>query len=261
MVNDLPLDLFRRHVGHRAHHHPDSGQRLGGELAGIGGVTSILELGKTEIHHLDSAVAVDHDVRGLEVAVDDALVVGRRHRLGERGRQVKEALDVESILRDHPVEGPSIHQLHRQEPNAACVLYRVNRDNVGMIERRHRPRLAFETVQPLRVIGKLLRQHLERYLPPELGVLGPPHLPHPTRAERRGDAVVSEGCADHRCSSSRCCAQLRAISTCAAACARRSNSTNTKRSPEGDTSQFNAGAVEVTKAPPRFSRTTRGGPI
>lgn len=78
--------------------------------------------------------------------------------------------------------------------------------------------------------------------------------------EGGGDALLGELRADHGVARSRCRAQLSATSTCAAAWVRLSNSTKTNRLPEGSTSQFAAGAVDVTKPLLRFSSTTRGGP-
>ena len=76
--------LLRRHVGHRSQDGPLFGPRPGGAsldpriaLAGLG------ELGETEIQQLDPALVPDHDVAGLEVAVDDSGGVRAGQRVGD----------------------------------------------------------------------------------------------------------------------------------------------------------------------------------
>ena len=61
-----------------------------------------------------------------------------------------------------------------------------------MIEAREDPRLALETTHAIGVAGKLRRQHLERHLAAEPGVLGAPDLAHPAGSERRDDPERSE---------------------------------------------------------------------
>ncbi len=43
------------------------------------GKAGITQLGDAEIHHLDGAAVGDHQVGGLQVAVDDACLVGKGH--------------------------------------------------------------------------------------------------------------------------------------------------------------------------------------
>ncbi len=131
--------------------------------------------------------------------------------------------------------------------------------DVRVVETRQHLRLALESREAVGILGDIRRQHLERDLAAELLVLGAPDLAHPAGAELAGDAVVREGRADHRLSKSRLCAQLRAISICAAAeRSSRSNSTKMKRLPSGAASQLMAGAVVVRNLPPRSGMTTLG---
>ncbi len=132
--------------------------------------------------------------------MDHAFVVRCRDSFRERGRQIEEGREIEPALRDHPVEGLPLHKLHGQKADAVGILDRVDGHDVGVVERSHRARLAFEAIEAPGVFRKLRRQHLQRDIPPQLLIGRAPHLPHPAGAEGRGDAVVGEGRADHSAS-------------------------------------------------------------
>lgn len=66
--------LFRRHVGRRPHDLP--------AVTDLS-VARVLPAGETEVHDHRFALAVDHDVRGLEVAMDDPFVMGFLQRQGQ----------------------------------------------------------------------------------------------------------------------------------------------------------------------------------
>ena len=48
------------------------------------------QLGEAEVEHLDAPLGGHHDVRGLEVPVHDAALVGRAQRLGQRDGQLEQ---------------------------------------------------------------------------------------------------------------------------------------------------------------------------
>ncbi len=111
------LRLLGRHVLGRADHD-----------AGTGEPRRVERPGDAEIHHLGVPLAVDHDVLGLEVAVDDAQPVrlgqplgdllGDRQRLGlgEMSRPPDEALEV---LAGHILHGDVVH-LPQLRPGRTC---------------------------------------------------------------------------------------------------------------------------------------------
>ncbi|MCU0241095.1 MAG: hypothetical protein MUF51_01575, partial [Vicinamibacteria bacterium] len=63
-VDALAAGLLGREIGHRAHHGADRRDLLD---PGV--------IGDAEVHHDRAALAVDHDVARLEIAMDDAALV------------------------------------------------------------------------------------------------------------------------------------------------------------------------------------------
>ena len=65
MVNLFPARLLGRHVGHRSHDRHRLGQ-----------VNACLQLRQAKIHDLRLALFRKHDIRRLDVPVDDASLMG-----------------------------------------------------------------------------------------------------------------------------------------------------------------------------------------
>jgi hypothetical protein len=79
LVEAFSSCLLRAHVRCRSQDDAELRRlRLGGRLGEVRGVRRILErLRETEVEHFDPALARDLDVPGLEIAVEDPLLVGR----------------------------------------------------------------------------------------------------------------------------------------------------------------------------------------
>ena len=131
--------------------------------------------------------------------MDDALLVRRGERVGERGGDLDEPGDRQGTLGDEKVERLALDQLHRQEVDAAGLLDRVDRDDVRVIERGDGAGLALEPLQPLRARGHLGRQHFESDVAAEPRVPRAVDLAHPARADRRDDLVGAEAGAGRQC--------------------------------------------------------------
>ena len=84
--------LLGTHITGGAKEHPDAGHHRGrgdrrrcrqvGPAAGF----RLHELGEPEIQHLHSAIWTQLDVRGLQVTMDDPVLVRRRERVGNLSR-------------------------------------------------------------------------------------------------------------------------------------------------------------------------------
>jgi hypothetical protein len=98
----------------------------------------------------DSPALPHHDVRWLQVAVDDALLVRGGEGLGERGPDRHQPLERHPALGDEPVEELALHHLHGQEVDASRILDGVDGDDARMVEggERLRPRAGSARAPP-----------------------------------------------------------------------------------------------------------------
>ena len=136
-VDGAMLDLFGRHVGRRAQ------QRMGlGELRPRRGGLAVPVArrdagGDAEVEQFHVAVGGDDDVVGLQVAVDDAVPVGRRKRLRDL-RAVRQGFERgEAAAFEDGGERLALGVLHDDEAAAVGVgADFVDRADARMVERR-----------------------------------------------------------------------------------------------------------------------------
>ena len=136
-IGRFALPLLRRHVGRRAHHHAAGGDGF-----------ILARFRQPEIQNLDAGFR-DHDVAGLEIAMNDALAV----RLDQRSHNLR-GIEERRLHRKRSALQPgrdrlALHQFHHQvvRPNV------VERADVGVVQRRNRARLALETGAELLASG------------------------------------------------------------------------------------------------------------
>ena len=108
-------------------------------------------LRQAEVEHLHGAVRRDLDVRRLQIAVDDALLVRRFERLRDLARDRECLLNRQRTPGQTLGERRAFDELEHEAADAVGLLQSVDRANVRMVQRRQYPRLAFETREPLRV--------------------------------------------------------------------------------------------------------------
>ena len=190
-VHRLAAHLLGGHVAHGAHHPA----RLGREghrrdVAPLGG--DGVHARQPEVEHLHLARAEQEHVLGLEVAVDDALLV----RGGEAARDLERDLD-RLAGRQRPVLQPlaerlALQQLHRRVDGALLAAEVVDGEDVRVREGGDRLRLALEAPERVGILGEVPRQDLDRHLALELRVARAEDDAHPALAELRDDLVGSE---------------------------------------------------------------------
>ncbi|MEZ4452108.1 MAG: hypothetical protein R3B09_21770 [Nannocystaceae bacterium] len=147
--------------------------------------------GEAEVHHPHPAVVAEHDVLGLDVAVDEPRGVGRREAAAgvEHHRQRLAPADP---LIEAGLEGDALDVLHRHPHPALIGAHVVDGDHVGVGEAGHRLGLAEHP--GAEVVARLRgRQELERDLPIELRIVAGVDDPDRAAADRPEDDVAAEG--------------------------------------------------------------------
>ncbi len=143
-----------------------------------------------EVRDAHAASPVDHHVGGLEVAVQDPLVVGggdpRAELAAHLHRLVRwKAADATQQRR----EVLAVHVLHGDEVLALGLADVVGPTDVGVGDLTGNTHLVMKPAQPHGVVGGTLRQKLEGDRLAQLQVVGTVHLAHAAAAETAHDAI------------------------------------------------------------------------
>ncbi len=105
----LAAHLLRTGILRRHRMGSDAGQRLRGRLT-----RRIQQLGDPEIEELDRALVRHQDIRRLQVAMYDEILVRVLNRRTDVAEEVEPGPDVEATDVAVPVQGFSLHVLHRE---------------------------------------------------------------------------------------------------------------------------------------------------
>ena len=168
-----------------------------GPVAIVFGGRRVGQLGETEVEHLRVAARGDEDVRGLDVAMDDALRVCRIERVGDFDAELDDPIELERVSLDEMFERPPFEQLHHEELLPLVLADVVDRADVRVIQRRRRARLALKALRGRRVARQLGRQELDGDLPAEANILGAVDDAHAAAAKLLEDPVMRDGLAKH----------------------------------------------------------------
>ena len=172
-------------------------------MTGSGELLALRLLGQPEVHDLRLARRQAHDVRGLDVAVDDPLPV----RVGQRFRHPRHECERLSP-RGPPVVGQDLGErlaletLEGDEEHAALgiAVDVVHHDDAGMGEARGDARLgeeaSLEGVLRLARGGEQKADHLQGHHPVQRGVEGLVDDPHHPAAQLAPDLVASDSRGD-----------------------------------------------------------------
>jgi hypothetical protein len=139
--------------------------------------------------HFDRPVGSELDVRGLQVPVNDVLLMRRFERIGDLHRDVERLVGRDRTCGDAVGERGAFHELHRERGRLAAALEPVDLRDIRMIERGERFGLALKTRHSIGIVGKRRRENLDGDLAFEVTVGGAIHLAHTAGAEVAGDFV------------------------------------------------------------------------
>jgi hypothetical protein len=115
---------------------------------------------QTEIEHFDGAVLAHFDVRGLQIAMDDPLLVRRLQRVGNLPRDRQRLIERYGALCNPVGQGGPFNQLQHQGADAVGFFQAVNGGDVRMVQRGEHLRFASEPRNAILVGDKEFRQAL-----------------------------------------------------------------------------------------------------
>jgi len=127
-----------------------------------GGIGGGCEVCKAEVKDLDDSLAGDHHVAGLQIAMDDALLMRGLERLGHLARDVQCFGERHGSALQPRGQRLPVDELHDQGSARGRVFETVDLRDVSVIQRREELRLARKPRDAVRVGCERLRQQLER---------------------------------------------------------------------------------------------------
>ena len=153
-------------------------------------------LGQAEVQDFDRSLRRDLDVGRLQIAVDDALLVGRLQGLRDLQGNLEGFVRRDGASADPLRQRRTLHQLQDERSQLARFLQAVDDTDVGMIERRQQLRFPLKPAQHLAIPDEPLRQNLERHLTAQLSIGGPIHCTHSAFAEFGRNLVMVDALSD-----------------------------------------------------------------
>ena len=126
--------------------------------------------------------------------MDDTRGVGRAERVDDLNQILERPLEIESPGLDGLSERLSGYELHRdvqhRRPERHAVSLRraftdvVDRNEMGMVQRRRGSRFLHETVEPVRVPGHVLAEDLQSQVAAKYRITSQVDFAHPTTGEQ-----------------------------------------------------------------------------
>ena len=118
-------------------------------LAGASHAVGSDRLRQPEVEHLHGAVSSDLDVRGFQIAMNDALLVRRFERLRDLLGDGQRLIERNGAARDALRQILAFDEFHHQRGHVAAIFNAVDGGDVGMIQRREHFRFALKTREPI----------------------------------------------------------------------------------------------------------------
>src|SRR6185503_17743617 len=185
--NRISLGLFRRHVAHSA----DNNTWLSDARHVIALSLSSRKLRDTEVENFQVSIVPQHQVFGLDVAMNDSSRMSHR----ECARSLRtDARDFRYRwgFRAKLTERASFDELHCDEVTRRRLTDFVNGYDVRVIESRSSACFANESLDSDGMKHAATGKKLHHEIAPELGVTGVVQLTHSTRAQERKNFVPAD---------------------------------------------------------------------
>ncbi len=128
---------------------------------------AVHRLGQAEVEDFHGPVLAHLHVGGLEIAVNNPVLVRRFQRLGDLLRDEQRLIDRDRTLCDAVGERGPFDELQDERPGRVGVFEAVDGADVGVIQGGQRLRLALESREPFGIVCERLRQDLDCNVPLE----------------------------------------------------------------------------------------------
>ena len=203
-VERLPSRLLGAHVMDRAHdrsgergrggHRQSPSEKIGRSAGWCR--PGVEELGQAEIQELGVAVPGDHDVVRLDIAVEDARLVGFGQAFGDLESDVHRTEQIELAVGDEPRNGPAVDVFHGDERRPAILVDVVDLGDGRMGEGCGGPGFGQKTRPPVGVGHELGSQNLDGHGPTQPRIPGEIDDAHSASADQALDPIVLQRPAD-----------------------------------------------------------------
>ncbi|QKK06682.1 MAG: hypothetical protein HND58_10675 [Planctomycetota bacterium] len=150
---------------------------------------------KPEVEHLGDTLGCDHDVGGLEIAVDHPGLVRGLDPGCDLYRQLDRLINRQRPAVEAIRERLAIHELEDEVLCAVLFLDTVDPGHVWMVQARHGLGLALEACKPDGVLGQVFRKGLYRDVSIQTRITGEVHHTHPAPAHLTKHLIRADGLA------------------------------------------------------------------
>ena len=170
-IEVLAQRLFGRHVGDSTNGAAQASQIVLGHLRGrtrsVGSriLPARYDFGKTEVQDLGVTAFGDKDIRGLDVAMDDALLMCRAQSPGRIDADLHDPLQLHPAIRDQVLQSRPLQEFHYDERAPGFFANIVDRADVGMVQSGSGLRLTSKTIERLGILRHFIRKEFERHKP------------------------------------------------------------------------------------------------
>jgi hypothetical protein len=208
-VHFLAAGLLGRHVGDGAESGAGTGELFGSDAGGghrgggSGGIAEWAarcggrEFCEAEIENFGVAALGDKDIRGLDVAMDDAVGMGGVERVGDFDTDAEEHFEIERTAGDVMLQRFAVEKFHDDVGVGVFFAEIVDGADVWMIESGGGLGFALEALERLMIVGQGFGEEFQGHEAMELGVFCFVNDAHAAATEFFGDAIVGDGAADH----------------------------------------------------------------
>ena len=157
------------------------------------GLVLVRDARQSQVGDLEHAFAVDQQVGGLDVAVDQSHLVGKSQAVGSlrdvvRGQPILEG----AVAIQQRLQAGAVHIFHDQVMEPAVGVKIVAANDVGMVQRGGDPRFAIEPHQVRTIAGSLQMQDFDRHPAPQQRVFRQVNGTHATGSDLGHQLVLAK---------------------------------------------------------------------